>query len=238
MVLICMKMLFSSVVLFITASTAYSQEENQLQKLPQVIVKFTPTSLLNPLYPAAHFSAEYKASERSGYQLDLGYLLPHHLLGKEENQFGSFDSENNGLFIKMEYRQYLKRYPNIYFGTQLQYIFNNYKRTDTFDATPNNTGFNQFCSTCLEDTYTIKKNAIGLNLKMGMQLYASDRLMIDCYAGLGVNYLNNKHSKNTELHRNPTMADSPLGYYLSHYPGKYIFSLPTVATGIRIGYSF
>ncbi|MEY3048099.1 MAG: hypothetical protein RL365_137 [Bacteroidota bacterium] len=202
----------------------------------EIYIKYAPTSLLNPLYPAIHFASEFKPSKKKGFQIELAYILKHHLLSKSENGFKNFDSENKGFFTKVEYRSYFNKLPDSYFAFQLQYIFNDYKRTDTFDATPQLTGLNTFCSTCVDDTYGIRKNAVGLNVKFGKQFFVYDFIYIDCYIGLGINYLSNEHSKNIELHKYPAMADSPVGYYFAHYPGSYIFPLPTFASGLKIGY--
>jgi len=230
-----MRKILLLIILFCGASnTGY----NQHNKPGTIALKYAPTSLLNPVYPAIHMAVECKITGSFSIQPEFGLLLKHHLLNKNEEIIGwdSYDSENNGFFIKVDFRKYFLRDPSLYGAAQVQFIKNNYKRTDEFDASPELTLFNQFCSTCVSESYTINKTAIGLNLKIGYQKEIIDRIIVDFYGGLGINYLTNKHSVNSELHKNPAVADGLITYYQPHYPGSYIYPLPTLAIGVKIGY--
>jgi len=230
-----MKGLVILLTLFLIPIISYAQNDT-LNKSWNVYI--TPTSILNPLYPALHFGVEKELGKWSAL-MELGVLSPSSLYKNSTSALGlqDFAAKNKGFFIKIEGKRYLNKY--LYTGLNIQLLRNDYERTDTFDETPELTaqanGF-WFCTTCVEDTYRIKKTMIGTSLKIGVKVDLPKNLFLDGYFGLGLSYHMNTHSKNTELHKNPAIADGLIGYYDVHYPGDYVFHLPAPILGIRFGY--
>jgi len=225
------------VLLFFIYGTWITGYCQSIDSTKSIVFKYAPTSLLNPVYPAIHIGAEFELKDRLRFQPEFGLLLKHHLLNKNEETFGwrSFDSENKGFFIKAELRRHLKHYPAIYGAAQIQLIKNNYTRTDKFETDTSTRAGNRngSCSKCVIETYKINKTAVGLNLKLGYQKEVSKKILFDLYGGLGINYIRNRHSKNSELHNNP----AEVGWtYLPHYSGNYIYPFPTIAVGVKVGY--
>jgi len=203
----------------------------------------SPLSILNPSYPAFHAGTERELGKWSTVG-ELGVLLPQSVYQDESSVIGFQDlsGRNSGFFVKVEGKRYFNKH--WYAAVNLQYLYNNTRRTDTFDATPELTdyyaatyGLHLFCSTCIEETYSIRKSMMGLTFKIGVRYDLPKNFYLDGYFGLGVNYHNNMHSGNSELHKNPARSDGLLGYYDTFYPGSYFYHLPVPTIGLRVGYT-
>ncbi|MCJ8291422.1 MAG: hypothetical protein HRT58_16570 [Crocinitomicaceae bacterium] len=202
----------------------------------------SPLSLMNPSYPAFHVGVERELGEWSAVG-ELGVLLPKSMYQDETSVIGfqDFSGRNKGMFLKLEGKRYLNNH--FYVGANLQLLFNRTRRTDTFDGTPELTqtilsqqGIFLFCSTCVEEEYEINKVMTGLTVKLGASYDISENFYLDGYVGLGLNYHMNKHSENSELHKNPAQTDGLIGYYDAFYPGSYFYHLPVPTIGLRVGY--
>ncbi len=233
-----------SVVLLTFAMWGWTQSSETKYRFEDPIHSFaifvTPTSLFNPLYPSLHAGTEMRTGDW-GFVGESGMLLSYSLYKNEASLIGlqDFRSLNRGFFLKAEFKKYIGH--RFYCATNVQYLFNHYSRNDTFDGTPeitNKPNANYFCTTCIDDNYSIRKNLFGMALKMGYRYDSPNQWFMDGYFGLGFNYHSNKHSHNEDLHKYPAMADGFLMYYDSHFPGKYIFRLPSPDLGIRMGYVF
>jgi hypothetical protein len=207
--------------------------------------KFAPTSIFHPIYPAIHVAGEYGFGNGVSIQPELGILMRHGLYGSGTPTtalgFASFDSEHAGFFIKGELRKYINNFPMFYIGGQFQYGYDKMRRTDLFDGTPEFTASvigNYFCTSCIKETYEIRQNLVGLNFKFGYQQEILPRFLIDVYGGLGLKLLSNKHTGDSDLHKYPAIADSPIHSYQSFFPGTYLFRLPVITLGIKVGYVF
>lgn len=231
-VIIFLLMLFSSFY-------SLAQEE---QKRLNYSTFITPTTILHPAYPAIHVGME-KGISKWGVVAEVGVLLPNSMYYGRRGAIGlhGFSGEDNrGGFAKLEAKRYFNRV--VYISGQIQYLTNDYERTDTFDETPEltlSTPILEFCTTCVEETYRIKKNMFGAAVKFGLRFDLQNNLYLDGYLGLGLNFHINKHTGNEELHKHPARTqDGLLHDYDIHRPGSYPFHLPVPTMGIRFGYVF
>jgi hypothetical protein len=228
-----------NVILVLMMFTVSGSSFAQIEKNQEWSVFITPTSILNPSYPAFHIGSERKGTNW-GSVIELGVLLPKSFYHNSTSAIGlqDFSSINRGFFIKAEEKWYWNK--NLYLGLNASVLFNNYTRTDMFDETPEITeqlvGF-WFCSNCVEDTYNIKKTRLNTSLKVGAKFDFENRMYVDGYFGLGFSYHWNRHQSNTELHKNPAIADGLVVYYDAHYPGNFLYRLPVPILGIRVGYN-
>lgn len=226
-------------MLIFSMSSVFAQDDSTWSEWK---VYVSPLSAFNPSYPAFHIGTEKEFGKWSAVG-ELGVLFPKSVYQDESSLIGFQDlsGRNNGFFLKLEGKRYFNEH--WYVAANLQYLYNNTRRTDTFDATPELTqyygaqGTHYFCTTCIEETYSIKKSMIGLTFKIGARYDLPKNFYLDGYFGLGVNYHSNRHSANTELHKNPARSDGLLGYYDTFYPGKYFYHLPVPTIGLRIGYT-
>ena len=213
-----------------------------------IALKLAPTSLINPIHPSIHVAVDIELDEKLHVQPEFGFILKHHLLDTSNNTFGwrDFYSENKGYFLKLEFRpKNLIIKDPWYLGIQLLYLRNDYiRRGDRFDATPEQTPVNVFCSTCVvEDEYRISKTQQGFKVTFGYQNVLFSKLVVDAYFGIGLTLQNNVHSKNSELHMNPAIADRYQfglfprpNYYMPHYPGLTLAPYLGFLPGIKLGY--
>jgi hypothetical protein len=212
------------------------------QRLPDQrwSIHVQPSAIFHPVFPAIQLGME-KGVSHFGLLVESGILLPSSVYDKSKSflDLGDFSSHNQGVFLRVEGKYYFGRV--FYASLNLQYLYNHYRRTDTFDATPELTETvpgNVFCTTCIEETYTIDKHMLGASARIGARIPLAQRFALDIFAGVGFNYHMNTHSVNEELHRNPAKADGFFSYYNIHYPGNFLYKIPSPTLAFRFAYFF
>lgn len=190
-----------------------------------------PIALLHPVYPALTVGITHQKALHD-ITLLTGILIPHQLL----NITGWDDkSLNRGFTIRLRAMRKLHyQAGRLSAGPALRYIYNHYTRTDQFDASPQNTLPNSFCSTCITEKYHITKHALSILLRMEYTPKNQGSVQVKPYLSVGITLISNNHSKNTRLHYHPAVADGMIHYYLPHQPGQYIYPLPVISSGVTL----
>lgn len=230
------------IIFLLTFFLTYFSLAQEKQKRFNYSAFITPTTILHPAYPAINVGVEKGFSEW-GVVAEVGVLLANSAYYGRQGAIGLHGfsgKDNKGGFLKLEVKRYFNRV--LYISGQVQYLTNDYERTDTFDETPEltlSTPILEFCTTCVEETYRIKKNMFGAAMKFGLRFDLKSNLYLDGYLGFGFNFHVNKHSGNEELHQHPARTqDGLLQDYDIHRPGAYPFHLPVPTMGIRLGHVF
>jgi hypothetical protein len=196
------------------------------------ILKFTPLKLTKFINSSLELSYERFTGRIFSTQFMASWLLPNSVfdIGSE------FKDDVKGYRVAIEEKYYINKSVPMgpYIAFEVDYLKNRYKDISYFgDADP----YTDTASFYLNypDTFGIKKQFIGFNLKLGYQ-FVSDRWTFDIYAGGGIRFKEVIHfdriNPNDEMER----SRHPNIYDFANSEGKYwTFGIPL---NFRVGWRF
>jgi hypothetical protein len=202
----------------IAQSKESTNKSFELHTMPLTLADYTPRLRLG---------AEYNASDKIGYCVELG--IGNYFLNS--NQLVARGSSNDYLFyeIRTEVKYYFntnKSNHSLYYSVELFYI----NMTDVFENNsyyPENTSGSIFYTKA-----TFYKQKYGLHVKGGIKLIAFKRIDFDIYAGIGVARRNIDY-KNV-INPNTDYPEDDWGIGIGHkFEGKYTIFHATM--GCKIG---
>lgn len=158
------------------------------QKADRLILKFAPLSLLDPFGDNIHLGSEFQVKGPFSIETDFATYV----------QF--LDSprikDRLGFKFKPEIRYYLNskkqktsNYKGFYIASELYFIFDKFKRGDTYIH------YEQALDTnyLYHDYERIRRFIVGDNIKIGYQAVTRIKLTFDYYFGLGLKYYNGSY---------------------------------------------
>ena len=212
-----LSLLFFLIVISIT-------QETFGQKADKLILKVAPLSLLDPFGENIHVGSEFILKGPLSIETDFATYIR------------IFDppriKDRIGFKIKPEIRYYLNSkkqkpayYKGFYIANELYFIFDKFKRGDTFIH------YDQALDTnyLYHDYEKIRRFIIGDNFKIGYQSVTKIKLTFDYYFGLGLKYYNGTYDyKITD----PICCKVMRLFEIPVYKGI----RPDVTFGIKLGY--
>lgn len=189
-------------------------------------LKFTPFKILGMVNPGVELSYERLFKNRFSGQITAAYLLPRPAKFWSSN--ASLDPEKTGFKIAFEQKYYLRRVsPNgIYLAVEVDYMRSYNKAVMNFSDANGASSL---------DTFGIDKNNICLNFKFGYH-FAVKRIIVDIFAGLGIQYRNAVHSN--RLSPADDFRKSPHLYLPAIYNREGVSWNINIPLSFRIGYLF
>ncbi len=158
------------------------------QKADNLVLKLAPLSLLDPFGENLHLGSEFNLKGPFSIETDFAIytsILDH---SRIKDRFG--------FKIKPEIRYYLNskkqktsNYKGFYIANELYFIFDKFKRGDTFIH------YEQSLDTSYiyHDYERIRRFIVGDNFKIGYQAVTKIKLTFDYYFGLGLKYYNGSY---------------------------------------------
>jgi hypothetical protein len=190
-------------------------EKNQL--------KITPLRILRFEYSGIEHSYERMHTQRFSTQISLRYLTdPFHIGGGRGYKGVGFSLEEKFFLIPLKRFKLYISMEGLFdkFTANVQAHFNNEK--SVLDSTYRN----------YLDKFTIKKQAMSLNLKCGIQVFIFKKIVLDAGVGPGVKYRDVTHANRS--------FPSDVMQHSTNYPilseGKRFVA--NCSVGIRVGYVF
>jgi len=212
-----LSLLFFLIVISIT-------QETFGQKADKLILKVAPLSLLDPFGENIHLGSEFILKSPLSIETDFATYIR------------IFDppriKDRIGFKIKPEIRYYLNSkkqktasYKGFYIANELYFIFDKFKRGDTFIHYDQTLDTNYL----YHDYEKIRRFIIGDNFKIGYQSVTKIKLTFDYYFGLGLKYYNGSYDyKITD----PICCPVIRLFEIPVYKGI----RPDVTFGIKLGY--
>ena len=199
-------------------------------------VYFTPTRLINLLYPGLEFGYEYRYGRFSS-QFSAAYL------------FSLFPSNYNsltGYHMKFEEKYYIKKKPSsrrvkFFVSAETSYNYVNLNQFQRFIPPEAELidDWEEREQYAYEGNMDLHRKAIITNFKFGAQ-FKSKKIIFENSAGLGIGFQNvthyNKPNPNDILYYSPSYGS---GFPFQEFADKEGFSiLPNITISIKIGYVF
>lgn len=219
-----MKNIAGIVVLIFFVTSCYSQIDS-LNKENKILIKWTPTSLLD-IYSALQFSGEFYYNNKHSVQLEYGFMFPKIALR---------NNNNRGHRIRIEHRNYFNKKETWYLAPELHFSYVQYDDKKRFSdnwAIDSTSGDKYPLDSYLAAVGT--KKLIGtINYKIGFQyIFKKPKLVLNFYCGLGIRYV---HTTFTSY---PTKGEYvvPIDNWLEPPFKEGDRITPNGVAGIKIGY--
>lgn len=191
-------------------------------------ISFYPLNLFNIFEPSIQLAYEHALNKKWSIELDGGIIIKRSVVTVTNDKlpFNSQDFSHSGYKMRLEAKRFiwtsLSGKHNFYVSTESFYT---HSRSNIF------TTFYSFGGGDFHNHYTVNKDVVGLNLKIGKQ-FMFNRFLLELYGGLGVSYHN-------ATHQYPDDSSKPDADGLQDYlfkEGRY-FRL-TLPLNMKVGYRF
>lgn len=162
-----------ALIILILATTLLKAQVKEVKKLNKhdLLFKITPTSILDPGFPKLEFGVSYVLDEKVGIQTKLAQKID------------IFHMDDN------------KRYDGYKFSIESQYLFSRkmYVAIESGILRNKVTGRMQYYvsesdQTVIEDEFQALNEKVFAMLKFGHFFYVSNRLILDVFGGVGIEY--------------------------------------------------
>lgn len=192
-----------------------SQEELPVQKMPKLIFKAAPLSLLNGYDgPSARVGVEYKLDENLNLYNEIGYFFM-----------------NTGAIAKVELKSYLNElYAENKFMSSRDYVSfefsfkrQEYRTGDSVFVNPGKYYYKDF---------NVRKSVECFTVKFGTLFVYKGGLTVDLFMGAGIRIRQGCNSLNGEENIKSSSDYSPNVW--TNYAGRMVF--PNVDIGVKIGF--
>lgn len=205
---------------------SFSQTDT-LQKQTAILVKWTPTALIDP-FSSLQFACEFYYNYKGSVQVEYGYMFP---------QIDIRNSNNRGHRIRLEQRNYFGKRLGWYWAEELNFVYATYnvkKRFSNNWEIDTSTG-NEYPIDSYFETINIERVKIGANLKIGYQhIFKKINISIDTYFGLGIRLL----KYNFLSYPQNGKIVQPIDNWIEPTFNEKLHFLPDAIVGIKIGYKF
>ena len=173
-----MKLIYSLMLIFIFQH-AYSQKTSLQAK--DKLMRINVSGLLDPIETNFSGGLEYRLKDNLAVSLDASYIF-------YSNYYQSRNGNSSGFLLRPAIRYYTDTYNRFYIEAELHFKTVTTKLTDWLgkDCVNNVMTYEELTN------FKMRKNVIGLNLKIGHQIKLSknDRLWLEPYLGLGIKQRN------------------------------------------------
>ena len=191
-------------------------------------ISFYPLNLFNIFEPSVQVAYEHALNKKWSVELDGGIIIKRSVVTVTNDMptFNSQDFSHSGYKMRLEAKRFIWTNAtgkhNFYVSTESFYT---HSRSNIF------TTYFSIGSGVFHDDYTVNKDVVGLNLKVGKQ-FMFNRFLLELYGGLGVSY-------HIVTHQYPDDSSKPDPDALQDYlfkEGKYFrLALPL---NMKVGYRF
>ena len=173
-----MKLLLG-VLMLLHFQNAYSQKMSLQAK--DKLIRINVSGLLDPIETNFSGGLEYRLKDNLAVSLDAGYIF-------YSNYYQARNGNSSGFLLRPAIRYYTDTYNRFYIEAELHFKTVTTKLTDWLgkDCVNNVMTYEELTN------FKMRKNVIGLNLKIGHQIKLSknDRLWLEPYLGLGIKQRN------------------------------------------------
>jgi len=192
-------------------------------------IKFSPLRVIDLVNPGLEISYERKHNNKFSTQLSIANMI-----GIIYRPYDNY----MGIRLSIEEKKYFLKYKKCfkpYYATEIVYYNTNFTTVSTFGYK------NRFVDTLAytynyEDTFSVHKTTLALNLKLGFEIQIRKHFIFEVYAGIGIKYKNVQHGNRLVPSDEMEMPRHPNAYYIAIVEGNYL--IINIPANFKIGYLF
>ena len=228
-----MKKIFTTTILaFLAFNISLFAQDGKQEMLTTTAknssISFYPLNLFNIYEPAIQLAYEHALNRKWAIELDGGIIIKRSIVPLKHDlfTFNSQDFSHSGYKVRVEAKRFI--------WTNATGKHNFYVSTESFYTHSISNIFTTYVNIgggVFYDDYTVNKDVVGLNLKIGKQ-FMFNHFLLELYGGLGVSY-------HIATHQYADDYSKPDPDVLQDYlfrEGKY-FQL-TLPLNMKVGYRF
>jgi hypothetical protein len=233
------RILLLSYCLFLVVGV-FAQTNPLLRSNKKNTIFIAPLNVFDVVNPSIQLGYERFLSNQISIQGELGIIMHHSITNfiiDKVNGVNDCQFNSSGFKARAEVKYFYKKksYYNPYISAELYYMRNVSRTRDLFEVSDSlfqypyeiPVEFNQYY-----DFYTLDKQKIGLNMKIGWKFLIMYRFEVEPYLGLGIAYRNSKH----ENRINPLDKEFFDDYFNDSRQGvSWFLNIPF---NVKLGYRF